>query len=119
MLLDIDRIYKKQPETLMTAVAVTTTSSKIDARGYNAALLKVTLSAAKNWTIKLQGAMHEQDTYVDLYELANTGSMAAMSYQFDASRMFLFKGIPDWIKVVATEDVDGATCTVEIQLLNV
>jgi len=45
--------------------------------------------------------------------------MAAMSYQLNSNKVFLFKGIPDWIKIVATEDADGATVTVKVQPLNV
>lgn len=115
----IDSVEKGSPVTIINDVAATTTSAPIDAKGKNAVLVKITLSAANNWTVKLQGCFTRNGTYVDLYEQANTGNMVTMSHQTNINKMILFKGIPNWIKVVATEDVDGAKCTVEIQLLNV
>lgn len=118
-LVALNSIEKSSAIAAIATTAVTATSSPIDARGKNAVLLKITLSGAANWTIKLTGCFTRNGTYVDIYELANTGSMAQMSHQTSASRMILFKGIPDYIKVVATEDVDGQNCAVEAQLLNV
>jgi hypothetical protein len=118
--IDINSIEKSSPITAINAAAATTTSAPIDARGKNAVLLKITIAeAAQNWTIKLQGCFTRNGTYIDLYEQANTGNMVAMSHQTNVSRMILFKGMPDYIKVVATEDVDGAKCSVDVQLLNV
>jgi hypothetical protein len=39
--------------------------------------------------------------------------------EIDASRIVVFHGIPDYIKVVATEVDDGATVTVKVQPFNV
>ncbi|KJS84988.1 MAG: hypothetical protein JM58_09470 [Peptococcaceae bacterium BICA1-8] len=103
-----------------SAIEATATSSAIDCRGYNAILISAAISVAVAlWTFKVQGALSSTDTFADCYELANTGSMAAMSYQTNASKVFLFKGIPDYVKIVATEDADGATVTVKVQPLNV
>jgi hypothetical protein len=118
MIQQIDNIYKGNVVTAHSAITATAISNKIDCRGKNAVLIQALISvAAQNWTFKVQGSMTENGTYTDCYELANTGSMALMSYQTNASKMFLFKGIPDWIKIVATEDVDGATVTVNVQPL--
>jgi hypothetical protein len=102
-----------------SGISATTTSTVINCEGYNAILIQAIFSATQNWTFKVQGCMTENGTYTDIYELANTGSMAAMSYQTNASKMFLFKGIPDYVKIVATEDVNGATVTVYAQPINV
>jgi len=104
--------------TAHNGITATATSDEVDCRGYNAVLVEVSISAAKNWTFKVQGCMASGGTFVDMYELANTGAMAAMSYQTDSSKMFVFKGIPDYIKIVATEDVDGAEVTVKVQPCN-
>lgn len=118
MVLQIDNIYKGNVIKVHDAITATATSVKIDCRGKNAVLIQALISVAvQNWTFKVQGSMTEHGTYTDCYELANTGAMALMSYQTNASKMFLFKGIPDWIKIVATEDVDGATVTVNVQPL--
>lgn len=116
---DINAIVKGSKLATIATTDATKTSDPIDARGFNAVLVKITLSGAANWTIKLQGAFNRNDAYLDIYEQANTGTFVAMSHQTNASKMILFKGISDWIKVVATEDVDGQTCSVEVQLLNV
>jgi hypothetical protein len=116
---DINAIVKSSPIAAIPTTDATKTSDPIDARGWNAALLAITLSGAANWTVKLTGCFTRNGTYLDLWELANTGAMAQMSYQTNASKMILFKGIPNWIKVVATEDAGAETVSVDVQLLNI
>jgi hypothetical protein len=45
--------------------------------------------------------------------------MTLMSYQTNASKGFVFKGVPDFVKIVATEDVDGATVSCFVQPFNI
>lgn len=116
---DINGIEKSSPISVLNKAATTTTSGPLDAHGKNAVLVKIVLSGTANWTISVQGAFNRNDTYIDLYELANTGAMAKMTYQTNSSKMILFKGIPNWIKIVATEDVDGETCSIDVQFINV
>ena len=118
MMTEIDQIMKGNVTPLFTDLAATATSGRIDCRGYNAILIDVEFSGAANWTFKLQGSLTEHGTYKDLYEQENTGAMTLMSYQCNGSRMFLFKGIPDWVKIVATEDVEGQSVTIKVQPLN-
>ena len=102
-----------------SAITGTATSTAIDCRDFNSVLVDVDISVlAKNWTFSVQGSLLSTGTFKDWYEQANTGVMTLMSYQTSASKGFVFKGIPDYIKVVATEDEDGATCTVRVQPLN-
>jgi hypothetical protein len=115
----IDQMIKGNVTTVHSAIDATATSAKIDCRGHNAILVDVEFSGAQNWTFKVQGSLTENGTYKDCYELANTGTQTLMSYQCNGSRVFLFKGIPDWVKIVATEDVTGVTVTVKVQPLNV
>jgi len=117
--INVDKMGKGGIVTAHSAIVATATSAEIDCRGYNAVLIEASLSATFNWTFKVQGCMVSGGTFVDCYEQANTGSMVAMFHQTNASRIFLFKGIPDYIKIVATEDADGATVTVKVQPLNV
>ena len=119
MINEIVRNFKVNLTTAHSAIAATATSGPIDCRGYNAILIEFTISGAANWTTSLTGCLTRNGTYRALYELANTGSMVAMSYQANSSRLFIFKGIPDWVRVVATEDVDGQTVTIKVQPLNV
>jgi hypothetical protein len=117
--IDVAKMTKGAVVTAHNAITATATSAEIDCRGFNAVLVKADISAAHNWTFKLQGCMASGATCVDWYEQANTGAMAAMSYQTNASRGWIWKGIPDFIKIDATEDEDGATVTVKAQPLNV
>lgn len=118
-MVEIDQMIKGNVTTAHSAIDATTTSAKIDCRGFNAILIDVEFSGTANWTFKVQGSLIENGTYKDCYELANTGTQTLMSYQCNANRMFLFKGIPDWVKIVATEDANGQTVTVKVQPLNV
>lgn len=118
-IMQIDSLYKSKPVTAHSSITATATSVPICAEGKNAVLIQFITSAANNWTIKLTGSFTKHGTYTDLYELANTGAMAQMLYQLNSNKMFLFKGIPNWIKIVATEDADGSTVSVYAQLLNV
>lgn len=117
--INVNKMGKGSVTTAHNAITATATSAEINCVGYNAVLVYVTISDTYNWTFKVQGCPTTGGTFVDWYELANTGSMAAMSYQCNASRGFIFKGLPDYIKIVATEDQDGATVTVKAQPLNI
>jgi hypothetical protein len=99
----------------LSAVAVTTTSAAIDVRGFNSAQLLITIAdAVKLWTVKLTGCATSGGTYVDLYEGATQ-----MSKQTSASIGITWKGLPNYVKVVATEDENGATCSVSLTPMNV
>ena len=115
----MDKFKAKGAVTLAhSAIDATATSAKICTEGYNGILVDVEFSGAQNWTFSVQGSTLENGTFKDLYEMANTGTMTLMSYQCNASRMFVFKGVPDWIKIVATEDVTGVNVTVRVQPIN-
>jgi hypothetical protein len=116
--IDVNKMGKGAVTTAHSAIATTTTSAEIDCRGFNGILVGIELSAAHNWTIKVQGSSISGGTFKDCYELANTGVMTLMSHQTNSNRIIAFKGIPDYIKIVATEDEDGATCTVTVQPIN-
>jgi len=113
---DIDKIHKGNVTTAHSAIAATATSKFIKTKGFNAALVKVTIAGTGTWKIDVQGCNTEQGTFVDVYDnydnQLTTGNLTA-------SRMRLFVGLPDNIKIVATEVADGATCTVEVQPINI
>lgn len=113
--IDVAKQSKGAVTVAHSAISATATSAELDCRGHNAILILVEFSGAYNWTFKLQGSMVSGGTFVDWYEQANTGSMVLMSYQCNANRGWTFKGIPDYVKIVATEDADGGTVTVKVQ----
>jgi len=109
-----NQLSKGAVATPLNLIEVTTTSAAIDCRGYNSILVyqKVTV-ATKLWTTKIQGALESGDTYADWYEGATL-----MSSQTNSTKASVWRGIPDYIKLVGTEDEDGGKLTVKIQLMN-
>ena len=117
MMTEIDSKTKGDVTTTHAAgTSETTTSAIVECKGKNALLVEVTISGgAANWTFKVQGALKRNGTYFDLYQQNAAGTWTAMSYQFNASRMFVVYGIPDYIKIVATEDAGSSTVEVRVQ----
>jgi len=101
--------------TAHNAITDTATSSEIDCSGYNALLVETIVTvAAKNWTVKVTGCLSTGGTFGDCYDGATL-----MSYQTNASRIAIWKGIPNFVKIVATEDEPDGTCTVRVLPMNV
>jgi hypothetical protein len=67
--------------------------------------------SAGTWKIDVQGASATGGTFVDLYDnydnQLTTGNLTA-------ARGRLFVAVPNFIKIVATEVVDGGACTVKV-----
>ncbi len=97
----------------ITDAAVTTTSDAIDCRGYGCAFIEIVVTGAANWTVSLTGSSSATGTYAAL-----SVDGTAVSKQTSTTYAGMWRGIPDWVKVVATEDVNGATCTVAITPCN-
>jgi hypothetical protein len=91
------------------------TSSEINTEGYNAIMIQEVITInAKLWTVKLTGSMITGGTFSDVYD---NGTLCSM--QTNSSKMMLWKGIPQFLKIVATEDEDTGKCTVRYQLMNI
>ena len=101
--------------TAHNIIEATTTSAAIDCRGYNAVYVQIAVTVqVVNWTVKLQGSTTAGGTYNDLYVDATL-----VSKQTNTTYAGVWRGVPDWIKVVATEDQDTGKCTVLITPINV
>ena len=99
-----------------TGIAATTTSMEIDSKGHNAIILYFIITAGSGtWTIKIQGKS-PLGTFVDMYDL--NGNLMAIS-SVTANKAMQFVGIPNNFKIVATEDVNGATVNVGYELMSV
>ena len=97
------------------AITGTATSTAIDCRGYNAVYVEIAITvAAVNWTVSLLGSSSAGGTYSALYVDAT-----AVSKQTATTYAGMWRGVPDWVKVLATEDVDTGKCTVTITPCNV
>jgi hypothetical protein len=96
--------------TAHDAIEATATSAEIDCTGYNAVMV-IAEAVTETWKIDVQGAAGTGGTFVDLYDnydnQLTTGNLTA-------ARGRLFVAIPNFIKIVATEVVDGGACTVKV-----
>jgi hypothetical protein len=108
------RSPKASVATAINNVSETTTSSVIDARLYNSILLYIDVGSS--WSVKITGCDTSDGTFKDCYD--NNGNPLS-STNMTASKIQLFIGLPEYIKIVATEVSGSANCTVKYQLLNV
>lgn len=96
-------------------IEVTTTGAEINTQGFNAIIIQEIITVnAKLWTVKLTGSLISGGTFSDVYD---NGTLCSM--QTNSSKIMLFKGIPQFLKIVATEDEDTGKCTVRYQLMNI
>jgi len=117
--IDVSKMSKGAVTTAHAAIADTATSAEISTAGFNAIKVYVgPFSAAENWTFKVQDCDVSGGTFIDAYEQANTGVMTLMSYQCNAARSFVFKGVGDHVKIVATRDGGASSVTVKVLPLN-
>jgi hypothetical protein len=118
--IDVGKMSKGGITVAHNAITATALSTEIDCSGYNAVLIFFEITGgANNWTISLQGASTSGGTFLNWFEQANTGTMTAMSYQTSVNAGWIWKGIPDYIKINANEDANGSTVTVTVLPLNV
>ena len=97
------------------AIAGTATSAEVDCRGYNSLLVHFASSASdKQWVISITGAMAVGGTFVPL--IASGAVVSSMTTSI--SGYFVIPNVPDFVKVVATENADGATVTITVQPFN-
>ncbi len=113
---NLERGRKISPTELAGIVETTTSTSQKNV-DQNAMLLYLNLTAGTGtFTLKIQGKVPRTiDTYVDMYD--HNGILMSFTTASSAGRFIV--GIPDDFKIVATEDVDGATVSVAYELLSV
>ena len=106
---------KGQPIVANRAKTATATSNVINCSGYNSLLVHWVSSATdKTWTIQVLGSTASNGTFVEWITSAGASNL----YTTDISGFFIVQGIPDYIKIVATEVDDGATITCTVQPFN-
>ncbi len=100
------------------AISANAVSVEIDTKGFNAIIIQTIVTiAVKNWTTKILGSAISGGTFSDLYD--NTTFEESFSFQTNTSKIMLFRGLPQFIKIDMTEDEDGGKATVYYQLINV
>jgi len=115
--INVNKMGKGEVTPVHSAIIDTATSEAVNCQGYNSLQVVVMLSDSKNWTIHVLGCSESGGNFVNWHELA-TGNMTETIFQTNTSMGLIFKGIPDFIKIIATKDEDGASCTVMVQPLN-
>ncbi len=96
--------------TAHNAITATTTSTEVDCTGYNGLIVHATMTDSKEWEVKVVGSPTTGGTFVDCYDAATQ-----MTLTSSTGKCVLWKGIPEFVKIVATENSDGGACTVVVQ----
>lgn len=112
----VTRLEKGTVYTAHSTISSTATSIEFDTTGFNACLVSCDLTGTGTWKVDVQGRFDSNGVYMDIYD--NTDAQLTTG-NITSDRMKLFVGIPSFIKIVATEVVDGATLTVRVLPLNV
>ena len=103
---------KGRIETAINAETGTKTSQAFRVADNNAVLVKVEVAGSGDWDVEVQGAFKTDETFSNIYD--NNGTQLKRA-AITASCMFWVAGIPDYIKIKATENSGTATVTVKIQ----
>lgn len=96
--------------TAHNAITATTTSTEVDCTGYNGLIVHATMTNSREWEVKVVGSPTTGGTFVDCYDAATQ-----MTLTSSTGKCVLWKGIPEFVKIVATENSDGGACTVVVQ----
>lgn len=100
----------------LTGVTANTTGIEQKAHGHNAIILFADLTVvAGEYSVKIQGKS-PSGTFMDLYD--HNGNLMEMS-SITADKAQLFVGIPEYFRLVVTEDTNGGTLTVGYELMSV
>ncbi len=111
----ITKMPKGIEKTAHSAITATATSDYFNMVGYSLLLIETDFTAGSGtWVISVLGSLTETGTYVEWHE--GTTALSTGSLTGDSGNTF--KGIPNFIKVVATETGNGATITVRVQAFN-
>jgi hypothetical protein len=114
----MEYVAKGDTQTVITAGtgASPTTSSEFSIVGFNAMKVYLYLTGTGAWTLTVQDSSNPAGTFVNSYD--NQGNLM-QTPSMSASGSFLFVGLSDQCKIVATEDSGTATIQVDIVPLNV
>lgn len=109
--INVSKMSKGGITVAHNAITATATSAEIDCRGFNAGEINIEIiSGSGTWQIDLLGCPVSGGTFVPLYDAYN----ALISFTgINSSRSIAIPIISsNFIKIVATEVVDGATVTI-------
>lgn len=103
-------------KTAMSGKTSTYTTELLKSNEHNGIRLYfIMTSGTGTWTIKLQGKSNSGE-WVDCYD--NLGNQMSIN-NVTANKSQSFVTLPHIFRIVATEEVDGATVTVDYELFSV
>jgi len=100
------------------AIVATATSAEIDCRGFNTISVEMACSAftSGNWVAAIHGCAVSGGTFGACYSPKDDGTNVAQAIaaiSTNGNTTYYFRGIPNYVKIVATRTTDGTlTCTV-------
>lgn len=102
--------------TAHDGISATATSATVQTNFHNAMFVSCNITGTGAWTVKLQGAITSDGTFIDLYDF--NGSLMSLG-SIPGNKGQVFAGLPEFIKIVATKDSGTATLTVKVQPITV
>lgn len=116
--IDVSKMSKGGITVAHSAITATTTSAEIDCRGFNAISVEMACSAFTdgNWVAAIHGCAVSGGTFGACYSPKDDGTFVAQAtpaISANGNTTYYFRGIPNYVKIVATRTTDGTlTCTV-------
>ena len=112
--INVDKMSKGNVTTAHNAIVATATSAEIDCRGFNSISVECAVSAIilGNWQIEVHGCAITGGTFGRQFD-ENAREAKVTGLNTNENVTFVFKGIPNYVKIVATRTTDGTlTCKV-------
>lgn len=126
---DVAKMSKGQVTTVHSAITATATSAEVDCTGFNGLLVHCVLSSitSGNWTVEVLNSPSAGGAFASMYDLTQNNSGAPVKMISPSSGVgfmngnfnycFSFRGVLDFVKIVATRTTDG-TLTCKVQPVN-
>ena len=116
--IDVARQSKGGVTVAHEAITATAASEEVDCRGFNALLVEVTTSAISvgSWEVGVLGTLTSGGAAGPCFDVrsGNPSPMTSGAVTTNGVALYVFKGIPDYVRIVATRAQDGAlTCRVQ------
>ncbi len=116
--INVGKQSKGSVTTAHSAITGTATSNEIDCRGFNAISVEMACSAFSegNWVASILGCAVSGGTFGVCYQPKDDGTFVAQAtpaISADGNTTYYFRGIPNYVKILATRTTDGTlTCKV-------
>ncbi len=116
--IDVSKMTKGNVTVAHNAITATATSAEIDCRGFNTISVECAAStlATGNWVISVLGCAVTGGSFGACYAPKDDGTFVAQAtpaISANGNTTYYFRGIPNFVKILATRTTDGTlTCKV-------